>query len=472
MTWPQVRALKELHPSAQIDLLVRPKFKSATKGLTELNRVIDFPVANIFEPLFDEPIRLTESLDCIENLINELKAEKYDWVVNSTLSPASSYLTHAIQTPETTVIGYTRTDDGYLTIPDDVSAYIYAQVGIDRDNRIHLADLFTLMVGAQPSTEHWKTEVKDASPIAQENYIVLHVGASRADKKLSAFKWRTFITHFQKINDTPVILIGSEEETKDSSFIALGFDENKVIDLTGKISFEELFPLIKNAKAYLGCDSAPLHIASLVGTPSLNISLITVNFWETGPKAPGSRVLFAETEADIPSETIAVELIQILNGAEADEKSIVVQNSSPSYKAPKNTRNSDWIWSYMKALYMGSEWPMLETSTQRQGLKNLFDVNQLIIDQLQTIRKTKNIEAVAGIVARCEEVIDSIGNLVPEFQPLIRWYQTQKSLIGPGAPSAIIDATEKVHIDFDSIIQFWISTDYKPTEELNEPPQP
>lgn len=471
MTWPQVRALKELHPEAQIDMLVRPKFKVATKGLTQLNKVIEFPIANIFEPLFDEPIRLSDSLETIEDSIEELKAEKYDWIVNSTLSPASSYLTQALQTPETTVIGYTRTSDGFLAIPDDVSAYIYAQVGIDRDNRVHLSDLFTLMVGAQPSPEHWKTEVTQPSPVPFENYIVLHVGASRQDKKLSAFKWRTFITHFHKINDTPIVLIGSEEESKDSSFISLGFETSKVLDLTGKVSFEDLFPLIKNAKVYLGCDSAPLHIASLVETPSLNISFITVNFWETGPKAPKSRVLFAATEADIPSEHIAVELLQIMNGEDAKAESIVVQNCSPSYRAPKNTRNSDWVWTYIKALYMGQDWPPIEKSTHRQGIKNLYDVNQLIIDQLQTIRRTKNIEAVSGIVARCEEVIDSIGTLVPDLTPLIRWYQTQKAMIGPGTPTQILEATEKVHIDLDSIIQFWISTDYSPKEELHEPSQ-
>ncbi len=469
MTWPQIRAIKRLHPEAQIDLLLRPRFKDAAVGLTEINRVIEFPVENIFEPLLEEPMNIDSSLNAVDSIITELRAENYDWVINSTLSPASSYFTHELQTPGTRITGYSRTSDGFLAITDDVSAYIYAQVGVDRDNRIHLSDLFTLMVDAQPTPDDWKTPVAEASPVEIQDYIVLHVGASRADKKFSAFKWRTFISHFQKIRSIPLVLIGNDEESKDASFISLGFDPGQVIDLTGKLKFPQLFPLISKAKAYLGCDSAPLHIASLVGTPALNISLNTVNFWETGPKSLGSRVLFADTEADLPSEKVAMELVAVIDGLAPKKDSIFFNEKSPSYTAPNNTRNQDWTWQMIFALYMGGEWPTLDTNTKRQGLKNLFEVNRVIIDQFTTIRKTKSVGAVSGIIERCEEVIESVGNFVPELSPLIRWYQTQKSLIGPGSPNEILDATEKVHTDFDSIMQFWLTKDIKTTEELDGP---
>lgn len=471
MTWPQVRALKRLYPQAEIDMLVRPKFKAATIGLTELANVIDFPVENIFEPLFTEPIRFESSLEVLDSTINNLKSNNYNWIINSTLSPASSYFTYALQNKNTKITGYTRTSDGFLSIPDEVSTYIYAQVGVDRDNRVHLSDLFTLMIEAQPDPEDWKTKVSTKSPIEIENYIVLHVGASREDKKFSAFKWRTFLTHFQKLHPAPIVLIGNEDEVKDASFISLGFNENQVLNLTGKLKFEELFPLISSAKFYLGCDSAPLHIASLVGTPSLNISLAAVNFWETGPRAPGSRVLYAETEADLPSEVLAHELLNMINGVNGNSSIISLSNDIPCYKAPPNTRNRDWNWNMLHALYMGGAWPLLDSSTKKQGLKNLFDVNKVIIEQFETIRKTKNVSIVSGIIERCEDVIESVGNLVPELRPFIRWYQTQKSMIGPGSPTEILSATEKVHTDFEAIIQFWISIDYKPMEELNESSQ-
>jgi len=467
LTWPQVRALKRQYPDAKIDMLVRPKFKVATQGLTELNRVIDFPVENIFEPLLKEPLNLDKSLNSISQIIDELKSTQYDWIINSTLSPATSYLAYEIQSAQTKITGYTRTNDGYLSIKDDVSIYFYAQVGIDRDNRIHLADLFTMMAELQPDPNDWKTTVNTPSPITLENYIVVHVGASRDDKKFSPFKWRTFITHFQKLSTLPIILIGNEDEAKDASFISLGFEDTQVLDFTGKLNFIDLFPLIAKSILYIGCDSAPLHIASLVGTPALNISFSTVNFWETGPRSKGSRVLYSETEVDLPSEKVANEALSMIKNLTPSSESILAIEGSPSYQAPPNTRNQDWNWSLLKALYMNETWPNIDNNTKRQGLHNLLNVNRVILDQLSTIKKTRNVKTVSGIIERCEEVINSVSALVPELCSLIRWYQTQKALIGPGTPIEILEATEKVHTDFDTILQFWLSTETKPMEEGN-----
>lgn len=470
MTWPQVRALRKEFPNAQIDLLVRPKFKAAVQGLTQINRIHEFPIEALFEPLFHEPLKIDESLSILDQAITSMKAENYDWIINSTLSPASSYLTSEIKTESTKISGYSRTSDGYLAIHDDVSSYIYAQVGIDRNNRIHLADLFILMVGLQPKPEDWYTEVLESSPVSFENYIVLHVGASRDDKKYSPFKWRTFITHFQKLCDSPIVLIGSNEESKEANFIALGFDSTKVLDLTGKLEFNKLFPLIKNAKLYVGCDSAPLHIASLVGTPALNISFSSVNFWETGPKAKGSRVLYAETEADLPSEKVAQEALNILNQNPPLTDSIYAINDAPSFHAPENTHGNDWTWNLIKSIYMDGELPDFANSTRRQGLKNLYDVNLVILEQLETIKKTGNISLVSGIIERCEEVIETVGKLVPELSPLIRWYQTQKTRIGPEAPHLVLQETMTVHREFDHIMEYWLS-DHTKKGETHESPQ-
>lgn len=468
MTWPQIRALKRLHPESQIDLLLRPRFKDAAARLNEINEIIEFPVENIFEPLLGEPLHFNESLDALNEIIQTLRNKNYDWIVNSTLSPASSYLTYELKNQTNRITGYTRTSDGYLSIPDDVSAYIYAQVGIDRNNRVHLSDLFTLMIGGQPSMDDWKTQIEEASPVSFPRYIVVHVGASQEDKKLSPFKWRTFLNHFHKTHKTPIVLIGNEAEQKDADFVALGLPQDLVLNLTGQLKFNQLFPLIKNAQLYLGADSAPLHIASLVGTPALNVSLNAVNFWETGPKSKGSRVLYAQTEAELPSEKMALEAIDMLNAIELSSTTIASKEmpkdaitfieGSPSYQAPANTRNSDWTWSLIKALYMEGEWPSFVQGTQYQGVKNLREVNDVMLEQIRLLKTTQNVSTVTAILQRCEEVIDNVGRLVPEITPLIRWYQTQKALIPPLTPRQVLEATEKVHTDLESLLLYWLNT--------------
>lgn len=471
LTWPQVRALKRSYPQATIDLLVRPKFISATKGLSEVNKVISFPVETIFSPLFEEPLQLDISLNVLDSFIKELKDHNYTWIINSTLSPASSYLAAELENNQTKISGYSRTTDGYLSIKDDVSSYIYAQVGIDRNNRIHLSDLFTLLVDLQPSQEDWITEVTPSSIVDIPNYIVVHVGASREDKKFSPFKWRTFISHFHKLSTLPVVLIGSKDEANDAQFISLGFDSQKVLDLTGKIEFEDLFSIIKQSQLFIGCDSAPLHIASLVGTQALNISFPSVNFWETGPKTLGSRVLYAESEATLASETVAQEAIKMLHQENPSPHTIVTINATPSYTAPSNSHGLDWTWDLVQFIYLNGIPPLINQALHIQGLNNLLDVNKVILDQFQTIRNTRNVTLVSGIIERCEEVIESVGILVPDLSPLIRWYQTQKSSIGPSSPQIIFESTEKIHKDFENIVQFLLNQSNEKKGEIHESSQ-
>jgi heptosyltransferase-3 len=42
---------------------------------------------------------------------------------------------------------------------------------------------------------------------------------------------------------------------------------DRVVDLTGELSLRELAALTREARAFVGVDSAPMHIAAAVGTP-------------------------------------------------------------------------------------------------------------------------------------------------------------------------------------------------------------
>src|SRR5437868_14303145 len=125
MTWPVLRTIKRIHPNCELHLLTRSKFEPATEGLKCVDRHIQLPTMSILEPLIRPVLDIDASTEKIGAFIDELKAEEYDWVINFTFSPFSSYLTHAISTSKTRVTGYTRHSDGFLSIPDEVSAYFY-----------------------------------------------------------------------------------------------------------------------------------------------------------------------------------------------------------------------------------------------------------------------------------------------------------------------------------------------------------
>src|SRR5205807_1295099 len=71
----------------------------------------------------------------LKSFLQPLCEANFDTIINLSFSPASSFLTDYLASSRTDVRGYTRHSDGHFNIPDDTSAYFYAQVGIGRANR-------------------------------------------------------------------------------------------------------------------------------------------------------------------------------------------------------------------------------------------------------------------------------------------------------------------------------------------------
>jgi ADP-heptose:LPS heptosyltransferase len=111
MTWPALKALKRAHPDSTVHLLTRPKFEAATEGLQVVDKHFSLPSAHLLEPLISLEADVDASMSRLDTVLDQMKAERYDWIINFTFSPLSSFLVHAISTPSTRVTGYTRHQD-------------------------------------------------------------------------------------------------------------------------------------------------------------------------------------------------------------------------------------------------------------------------------------------------------------------------------------------------------------------------
>jgi len=247
MSWPAVRALRRKYPEAQIHLLTRPRFEAAVEGLTAIDRHVSLPVAQILEPLVQQDADIKKSLSKLSDCLNPLKQENYDLVINLTFSPLSSYITHFIAGPSTIVSGYTRFDDGYFRPADEISSYFYAQVGIDKPNRIHVADIFASIMDVEYIEQDWAapqiSEFKIALP---ENYLVVHVGASEKHKSLTAQEWAEALQVIaSEIPGRSVVLVGSDAEVMQAEQIASAVSSMSIFNLVGKTKVSDLFAILK-----------------------------------------------------------------------------------------------------------------------------------------------------------------------------------------------------------------------------------
>lgn len=103
--------------------------------------------------------------------------------------------------------------------------------------------------------------------LAHRGFVVIHPGSRWLFKcwppgptaalidRLGADGWRVVITGASDPAEAPLVA---------AIKAAL---RTRVVDLTGELSLAELAALIASARLFIGCDTAPMHIAAAVGTP-------------------------------------------------------------------------------------------------------------------------------------------------------------------------------------------------------------
>ena len=165
-TWPVLRALKSA--GHEVHVLVRQRFQGALEGLDVVTHAL--PTADVLAPVFEHEDEHA-AIGNLERFLDPLVALEFDRIINLSFSPLSSYLSDWLTHAHTTVSGYTRHADGFLAIPDDASAYFYAQVGVGRPNRYHLTEVFAAVAGVEIKEE--------AITNARKNRICMHLGASQ-----------------------------------------------------------------------------------------------------------------------------------------------------------------------------------------------------------------------------------------------------------------------------------------------------
>lgn len=468
-TWPVLSALRRASSVGdEIHLLVRSKFLDATDGLVGIDRVWAFDTKAILTPMIADSPDVDASLANLDAFVEELRAQGYDRVINLSFSPFSSRLTEAVAGAETEVRGYTRHADGFLHIPDDASAYFFAQVGPERANRVHVTELFAQVAGVELAAADWTCpeDEGDESPASLyadvRRPVVIHLGASQAGKTFGTHKWLQVVSGLLEQIDAPIVLIGSEEERPLADAVKASASGREAIDLVGRTKLRDVFALMRRARLAIGGDSAPVHIASLTNTPFLNLSFRSVNFWETGPKSAGSRILAFETADDLPSDLVVAEARAMLEGVDGDARAVRVLGHLEAYEASPgaplggvSAPSVDWEW--LQAIYMGQSFPPPDNEMCVQGLMRLYEANELALEQLDVLGRRAGDRTALSILERFDEIIETIARLVPTLGILVRWFQTERVRLGPMDDRELLSRMRALHHKLHDVLSLYVA---------------
>ena len=100
----------------------------------------------------------------------------------------------------------------------------------------------------------------------------------------------------------PIVVTGGPGDRELAAAIAAAAPAGRVVDATGRLSLLASAELVGRAALLVTGDSAPQHLASAVGTPTLTIFGPTVPAFGFGPLAPGSRTVGVEGLACRPCD--------------------------------------------------------------------------------------------------------------------------------------------------------------------------
>lgn len=474
-TWPSLRALVRENPEMEVDVLVRPRFQKAMEGLNVVNETLNLPMAELFAKVLDEGVEddeaLAQSLEYLTQFVQSLKDRKYDRIINLSFSPVSSFLVKLLEEEGTEIAGYTRHNDGFLKIPDDASAYFYAQMGVNSSNRFHVNDMFAEVSRVQLMEEDYNQLVSHVLPevvthlLGEEDYLCFHIGASDQRKALSKLKIVNFLRRFLASRSEKVVLIGADIERSFADEIYDQVGNDRLINMVGKTSLIDLFPLIQNGKMLIGADSAPIHIASLVATPVYNISNPFVRFWETGPKSKGSRIRYVEDLDLLGSDTMHLDVVGMLDDEVAPDDVVVVSGPCDPYHYVETNDSQSFRWSLIEAIYLGKDFPVPIDLNFVEAVRQLQELNIVSLQQLHAILRKEEHQENMQILGNIDSLVDKIVDMVPEIGPIVKWYQTEKLRVGPNAKAEIVRSYTEIHETLAKILSIYIGDDLTNTQE-------
>jgi len=252
----------------------------------------DHPLWVVGEQSFFEPLLSLSPKVTYFSYANtpDLRAQAFAAVINLSFRPEAAALAGKAKTEH--LIGPWLDEQEQMFIRGEWQLYRASLTHNNRYNLYHWADLNTLDALPQPLA--LRRDWMPPRPLPQlgsasASRIGLFLGASEPEKHPDAPFWAGLAKILLKAGHKPVLLGGEAEKTLGQTTAhLLGAPQ---LNLTGRFSVAALAQFIHELDLLITPDTGPMHIASGLGTPVLNLSMGPVNPWETGPASPGHHVL-------------------------------------------------------------------------------------------------------------------------------------------------------------------------------------
>jgi len=285
LTLPVALVLKERFPSAQLDVLLGPRAQGLFRKIPYFHQTI----------VYDKRITLSEKI----KLVLKLRKEKYDLIVDLRHSLFPLFIGARYHTPLLFRVPeqirhkrdfhlYKLKLSGVDFTPSESPGSPWAGKeylprtnvlvrGLLRKGRVKASPFLTGVtnfsfdnpLGISADEERRIDELlADKGIYPEDKLIVLAPGARDKKKRWDPEKFACLVDKLTE--QGKVILVGGAEE-KGVINEVISLTAEKPLRLDGEIDLKELAVLLKRCTLFIGNDSAPMQIASLLRTPTIGI---------------------------------------------------------------------------------------------------------------------------------------------------------------------------------------------------------
>lgn len=277
LTTPVIRCLKKQLPEAELHYAV----KSSYSNIIENNPYIS---------------KVHVLRDYMEEILPEMKKEKYDWVID---------LHHNLRT--------LKIKKALKKVPSksfhklNIEKWIYTNLKINRMPNVHIVDRYMKTVehlGVHNDGQGLdyfipgRDEVKenDIPTSHQAGYIAFVIGAAHGTKRYPPEKVKELCMSIEH----PFILLGGKEDYQTGKEIAAA-DPVKIYNACGKFSLNESADLVRRSKFVISNDTGLMHIAAAYKKPIISLWGNTVPAFGMTPYYGNKGVMNAAVEVTTSS---------------------------------------------------------------------------------------------------------------------------------------------------------------------------
>ena len=270
---PVFSTLKRLVPNVEVDALVYRETAEMLERHPAIRRIhtIDRDVSRA---------RGMRRVGAELRLWRDLRAAHYDLVVHLTEHRRGAWLTRLINPKY--AVGPERNERGRWWRRSFTHRYLVPKAALRHTIELNLDAL--RRIGLWPSDEDKApvmipgaaaearvSQLLASLKLTRGQFIVVHPGSRWLFKSWPAKSTASLLDHLAE-DHWPIVITGSRDPAERSLIDAiLASTKAPVVDLAAQLSLPELAALIGAARLLIGVDSAPMHIATAVGTPVVSV---------------------------------------------------------------------------------------------------------------------------------------------------------------------------------------------------------